>query len=88
MYHMLRRFNCVNSDKPAVKIDRIAGQAAESTCYHHGIASVESVAFKKSQDVAGSNNLNLIFGDGQRGSRAENGKDAGAGRYVGARLTE
>lgn len=88
MYYMLRAFNYGDTSKKAIKIERIAAQAAEKTLYHHGATSLEGAATKMAQEYVGTNNLNLLLGDGQQGSRAEYGKDAGAGRYVGAKLTE
>ena len=34
------------------------------------------------QDFIGSNNINLLYPDGQFGTRLQGGKDSGAPRYI------
>jgi DNA topoisomerase-2 len=65
-----------------IKVAQLAGAVAEKTLYTHGEASVNEAIICMSQSFAGSNNAPLLYGDGQFGTRLENGKDAASPRYI------
>jgi len=63
------------------KIENLAADISNKTSYHHGSKSLEDAITKICQDFPGSNNLPLIHGEGQFGTRVEGG-DAAKPRYV------
>ena len=68
-------------------VARLAASIAEITDYHHGTGSMEStIVGLATEKFPGSNNMNLFNGYGQYPSRLT--KDAGAGRYIKANLSE
>jgi len=67
------------------KITAIAGRTLEAVAYHHGDAILGKVIIGMCQDFVGAANLALLKGDGNVGTRHENGADAAAPRYPSAR---
>jgi len=65
-----------------VKVAQLAGFVSEFTAYHHGEASLLGTIVNMSQDYVGSNNVNLLCGIGQFGTRLAGGKDAASARYI------
>ena len=65
-----------------IKCAQLAGAVAEKTLYLHGENSVNEAIICMAQSFAGSNNVPLLYGDGQFGTRLENGKDAASPRYI------
>lgn len=69
-----------------IKVAQLAGSVSEKAGYHHGEKNLESTMTGMANAYVGSNNIPLLFRDGQFGSRAEGGKDAAAGRYIWTKL--
>ncbi len=69
-----------------MKVAQLAGFVAERTNYHHGEVGLFDTIIKMADNYVGSNNLPLLFRDGQFGSRLSGGKDAANGRYIHTKL--
>ena len=69
-----------------IKVAQLAGYVSEQTGYHHGEASLSAAIVGMAQAYTGSNNLPLLFGSGQFGTRHMGGKDAASSRYIFTRL--
>lgn len=69
-------------NKEEIKVPQFVSRVITSTEYHHGDASLCSATIKLAQDFVGSNNLPLIKGVGQFGTRLARGNDASAPRYL------
>jgi len=69
-----------------MKIAQLAGFVAESTNYHHGEQCLFDTIVKMAHEFPGSNNIPLLFRDGQFGSRLCNGNDAASARYIFTKL--
>lgn len=65
-----------------IKIAQFAGYVAENTAYEHGEDNIEGAIMNMCQDFPGANNIPLIRGRGNVGTRLAGGKDASNGRYV------
>lgn len=70
----------------ALKVAQFAGYVAEHSNYHHGETILYDTITRLAQRFVGSNNIPLLFNDGQFGSRLEMGKDAANGRYIHTKL--
>lgn len=70
-----------------MKVAQLAGMVAEKTGYHHGEQSLQQAIVNMAQNFCGANNVNLLYPDGQFGTRAQNGKDAASARYIYTHLT-
>lgn len=68
------------------KVAQIKGAVSDIAQYHHGENSISEAIVKLGQNYVGSNNLNILFPEGQFGSRILNGDDASADRYIFTRL--
>lgn len=66
----------------SLKVAQFAGYVAEHSNYHHGETILYDTITRLAQRFVGSNNIPLLFNDGQFGSRSELGKDAANGRYI------
>lgn len=75
-----------NLTKETIKVAQLAGYISEHCAYHHGEASLNSTITNLAYNFVGSNNINLLYPDGQFGSRNQNGKDAGSPRYIFTKL--
>lgn len=64
------------------KVAQLVGKVSSEMAYHHGEASLEKAIVNLAQDFPGSNNLPLLFPDGQFGTEAQGGKDHAASRYI------
>ena len=71
-----------------IRVAQLAGYISEHCAYHHGEASLQSTIVGMAQDFVGSNNINLLFPNGQFGSRVKGGKDSAQPRYIYTRLTD
>ena len=71
-----------------IRVAQLAGYISEHCAYHHGEASLQSTIVGMAQDFVGSNNINLLFPNGQFGSRVKGGKDSAQPRYIYTRLTK
>jgi DNA topoisomerase-2 len=69
----------------SLKVVQLGGAVAEKTSYHHGEANLFSTIVKMAQCFIGTNNIPLLFRDGQFGSRL-NDKDAANPRYIFTKL--
>ena len=69
-----------------LKVAQLAGYVAEKTAYHHGEQNLYDTITKMANEFPGSNNIPLLFRDGQFGSRLNNGKDAANARYIFTKL--
>lgn len=69
----------------SLKVVQLGGAVAEKTSYHHGETNLFSTIVKMAQCFIGTNNIPLLFRDGQFGSRL-NDKDAANPRYIFTKL--
>ena len=69
-----------------LKVAQLAGYVAEKTGYHHGEQNLYDTITKMANAFPGSNNIPLLYRDGQFGSRTEGGKDAANARYIHTKL--
>jgi DNA topoisomerase-2 len=77
--------NLKNSGK-TMKVAQLAGFVAEKTNYHHGEQCLFETITKLAHDFVGSNNIPLLYRDGQFGGRIAGGKDAANARYIYTKL--
>ncbi len=77
--------NLRNSGK-TMKVAQLAGFVAEKTNYHHGEQCLFETITKLAHDFVGSNNIPLLYRDGQFGGRIAGGKDAANARYIYTKL--
>jgi DNA topoisomerase-2 len=83
LYYMLKK-----NKKDLIKVAQLSGYVSAETGYHHGEASLQGAIINMAQDFVGSNNINLLYGDGNFGSRYSAGKDAASPRYIYTRLSD
>ena len=83
-----RGFYDKHSDNKGIKVVQIAGAVSETSAYHHGDASLQSTIVSLAHSFIGSNQLPLLTGIGQFGTRLQGGKDAASPRYIGAYLSD
>lgn len=69
-------------NKQSLKVAQLAGYVAEHTNYHHGEQNLYDTIVKMAQEFQGSNNIPLLYRDGQFGSLLELGADAANARYI------
>jgi DNA topoisomerase-2 len=70
----------------SLKVAQLAGYVAEHSGYHHGEQNLLDTTIKMANNYIGSNNINLLYGDGQFGSRLSGGRDAASARYIFTKL--
>ncbi|PKY39326.1 DNA topoisomerase II [Rhizophagus irregularis] len=68
--------------KNEVKVSSLSGAVLAEAAYHHGDASLQGTIIAMAHDFVGSNNINVLHGEGQFGTRAQGGKDAASARYI------
>lgn len=73
---------------PKIRIEQVSNHAAGATNYKHGANSLSDAIFRMGRDFTGSNNLPLVKGRAQLGTRKLGGKDAAASRYAYVGLPE
>jgi len=83
LFYMLKK----NITK-VIKVAQLSGYVSAETGYHHGEASLQQAIIGMAQDFIGTNNINLLFPDGNFGSRLLSGKDAASPRYIFTKLSE
>lgn len=83
LYYMLDK-NITKS----IKVAQLSGYVSAETSYHHGEASLQAAIVGMAQNFVGSNNINLLFPDGNHGTRNNSGKDAASPRYIFTRLSD
>ena len=69
-----------------LKVAQLAGYVAEKSCYHHGEQNLYETITKMANEFPGSNNIPLLYRDGQFGSKLAGGKDAANARYIYTKL--
>ena len=73
------------SDKAnGMKLEQMAGRITGELEYHHGSQSLVNAIIGLGQSFVGSNNLPIIKGIGNYGTRDKMGKDSASGRYIAA----
>ncbi len=77
LYHMLKK-NIVSS----IKVAQLSGYISAEIGYHHGEASLQQAIVNMAGDFIGTNNINLLFPDGNFGSRLAGSADAASPRYI------
>eukprot|EP01038_Epipyxis_sp_PR26KG_P004447 gene4447-6290_t len=81
-------YACFKRDlKDEMKVVQIAGYIAEKTVYHHGEVSLHNTIINMAQNYTGSNNVPLLDGIGQFGTRNQGGKDFASPRYIFTKLS-
>jgi DNA topoisomerase II len=76
-------YGCFKMKKNAeLKVDQLAGYVSRHAAYHHGEASLFGTIIAMAQNYVGSNNINLLYPNGQFGTRHQSGKDAASARYI------
>ena len=66
----------------SLKVAQLGAFCSEKTSYHHGEASIFETIIRMAQDFIGSNNIPLLYRDGQFGSLSMLGEDAASPRYI------
>ncbi len=82
LYYMLKK-NITKS----IKVAQLSGYVSAETGYHHGEVSLQQAIVSMAQDFIGTNNINLLFPDGNFGSRLAGIADAASPRYIFTHLT-
>ena len=72
--------------KNEIKVAQLSGYTSEHSAYHHGEVSLEGTIKGMAQDFVSSNNINLLLGIGQFGTRLQGGKDSAQSRYIFTKL--
>ena len=83
---LLHHWNYGRSEREPIRVNVLGGDAGRFTKYHHGDKSMVETIIHMTQSFTGSNNLSVIDGKGQFGTRDDGGQDAADGRYVYAKL--
>jgi DNA gyrase/topoisomerase IV subunit B len=83
LHYMLKN----NITKP-IKVAQLSGYVSAETGYHHGEASLQGAIVNMAQDFVGTNNINLLYPDGNHGTRLIGGKDAASPRYIFTKLCD
>lgn len=83
LHYMLKK----NIDK-VIKVAQLSGYVSAETGYHHGEASLQGAIVNMAQTFVGSNNINLLYPDGNHGSRLLCGKDSASPRYIYTKLSD
>lgn len=71
-----------------VKVAQFGAYVAEHTAYHHGEQNLFNAIIKMAQSFPGTNNVPLLYPEGQFGTRLSGGEDAASPRYVYTRLSD
>ena len=69
-------------NKSSLKVAQLGGYVAETTNYHHGEQNLFQTIIKMANEFPGSNNIPLLYRDGQFGSRLHGGNDSASPRYI------
>lgn len=83
LYYMLNK-NITKS----IKVAQLSGYVSAETGYHHGEASLQQAIIGMAQNFIGTNNINLLYPDGNFGSRLMGSKDAASPRYIYTHLSQ
>ena len=66
---------------------KVSSLVLEQAAYHHGDASLQGTIIAMAHDF-GSNNINILHGEGQFGTRSQGGKNAASARYISVTIPE
>lgn len=66
----------------SLKVAQLSGYTAEHSNYHHGEQNLQDTIVGMAHEFPGSNNIPLLYRDGQFGSRLDGGQDAASARYI------
>jgi len=66
----------------SLKVAQLSGYTAEHSNYHHGEQNLHDTIISMANDFVGSNNIPLLYRDGQFGTRLDGGSDAASARYI------
>ncbi|EXX74976.1 DNA topoisomerase 2 [Rhizophagus irregularis DAOM 197198w] len=76
-------YTCIkNKYKNEIKVSALAGAVLADAAYHHGDSSLQGTIIAMAHDFVGSNNISILHGVGQFGTRSQGGKDAASARYI------
>lgn len=81
IFYCVKKRNLKYSGK-SLKVAQLGGYVAEHSNYHHGEQNLYETITKMAGDYIGSNNIPLLYRDGQFGSRIQLGKDSASPRYI------
>ena len=70
----------------SLKVAQLGAFCSEKTEYRHGEVSIFETIIRMAQDFIGSNNIPLLFRDGQFGSLSMLGDDSASPRYIHTRM--
>jgi DNA topoisomerase-2 len=85
LWHCLNFWNFgvgTGGDKDSVKVARLASAVSEAASYAHGEASMQGTLVTMAQNFTGSNNLPVLYPDGQFGAREGGPSVHAAPRYI------
>lgn len=66
----------------SLKVAQLSGYTAEHSNYHHGEQNLQDTIIGMAHEFPGTNNIPLLYRDGQFGSRLDGGADAASARYI------
>jgi|UniRef100_A0A6C0IZ90 DNA topoisomerase II len=72
----------LNYGGKSLKVAQLAGYTAEHANYHHGENNLLDTIIGMANEFPGTNNIPILYRDGQFGTRLEGGNDAANGRYI------
>lgn len=72
----------IYGEEREMKVAQLGSAVSKITHYHHGEASLYGTIVQMAQNFVGTNNINLLFPDGQFGTRLAGGDDAASERYI------
>jgi len=84
LYCMKKRNLSYNGS--SLKVAQLSGYTAEHSNYHHGEQNLQDTIISMANNFVGSNNIPLLFRDGQFGTRLDGGSDAASARYIYTKL--
>lgn len=74
--------------KGEIKVTSLTGALMDMLAYHNGDASGNKAIISMAQNFVGTNNINVIDGKGNFGSRLKGGENAASPRYIFTKLNE
>jgi len=66
----------------SLKVAQLSGYTAEHSNYHHGEQNLQDTIIGMANEFPGTNNIPLLYRDGQFGTRLDGGADAASARYI------
>lgn len=79
--YAVRKRNLKYSGK-SLKVAQLSGYTAEHSNYHHGEQNLQDTIIGMANEFPGTNNIPLLYRDGQFGTRLDGGADAASARYI------